>query len=125
QGNIVDFLRTGSLPSKPNVQDAFGQASGALAYTIDVDTGAAAVIEIALPLHPASVSQVERERVLGARAPRDRVADARRMWRDAIERVTIELPPAASRVVNSLYANLGYILVNRDHAGLQPGSRSY
>jgi hypothetical protein len=125
QGNIVDFLRTGSLPSKPNVQDAFGQASGALAYTIDVDTGAAAVVEIALPLHPASVSQVERERVLGARAPRDRVADARRMWRDAIERVTIELPPAASRVVNSVYANVAYILVNRDHAGLQPGSRSY
>ncbi len=47
------------------------------------------------------------------------------MWRDAIERVTIELPPSASRVLNTLYANLGYILVNRDHAGLQPGSRSY
>jgi hypothetical protein len=63
--------------------------------------------------------------LLGARAPRDRTADARRIWRDAIERVTIELPPSASRVVNSLYANLGYVLVNRDHAGLQPGSRSY
>jgi hypothetical protein len=53
------------------------------------------------------------------------VADARRIWRDALERATIELPPSASRVVNSLYANLGYILVNRDHAALQPGSRSY
>ena len=125
QGNIVDFLRDGSLPSVSSVQDPFGQASGALAYTADVDSGAAVVVELALPLQEASISQLEGERVLGARAPRDRVADARRLWRDAIERVTIELPPSASRVVNSLYANLGYVLVNRDHAGLQPGSRSY
>ena len=125
QGNVVDYLREGTLPPGLNVEDAFGHASGALAYTADVDSGSAAVVEIALPLHAASLSQVDRERVLGARAPRDRVADARRMWRDGIERVTIELPASASRVVNTLYANLGYILVNRDHAGLQPGSRSY
>ena len=125
QGNVVDFLRDGSLPPTTSVQDPFGHASGAFVYTADVDSGAAAVVELALPLHEASLSQLERERVLGARAPRDRAADARRLWRDAIERVTIELPPSAARVVNTLYANLGYILVNRDHAGLQPGSRSY
>jgi hypothetical protein len=125
QGNVVDFLRQGKLPAAPNVKDPFGQASGAFSYTADVDTGAALVVELALPLHAASMSQVERERVLGARAPRDRVADARRIWRDATERVAIELPPSASRVVSSLYANLAYVLVNRDHAGLQPGSRSY
>jgi len=125
QGNVVDYLRQGTLPTSSSVQDTFGHASGALAYTVDVDSGAAAVVEVALPLHAASISQLERERVLGARAPRDRVADARRVWRDATERVTIELPSSASRVVSSLYANLGYILVNRDHAGLQPGSRSY
>ena len=107
------------------MRDTFGHASGALAYTANLDSGTVSVVEIALPLHPASVSSVERERLLGARAPRDRGADARRIWRDALERVTIELPPSASRVVNSLYANLGYVLVNRDHAGLQPGSRSY
>ena len=125
QGNVVDYLRAGRLPPAPNVTDAFGHASGALEYSAEVDSGSAAVIEVALPLHPASVPEAERERVLGARAPRDRSADARRAWRDAIERTTIELPPSASRVVSSLYANLGYILVNRDHAGLQPGSRSY
>ena len=125
QGNIVDHLRTGRLPAAQSVRDAFGHASGALAYSADVDSATAVVVEVALPLHPASVAQAERERVLGLRAPRDRVADARRAWRDAIERTTIELPPSASRVVSSLYANLAYILVNRDHAGLQPGSRSY
>ena len=124
QGNVVEYLRAGRLPAAPNVRDAFGHASGALAYSAEVDSATSAVVEVALPLHPASVPQAERERVLGSRAPRDRAADARRIWRDAIERTTIELPPAASRVVGSLYANLAYILVNRDHAGLPPGSRS-
>ncbi|HUQ84609.1 MAG TPA: discoidin domain-containing protein [Gemmatimonadaceae bacterium] len=125
QGNVVDWLRGGQLPSQTNVRDTFGHASGALMFNADVDSGAAAVVELAVPLHAASMSQIERERVLGARAPRDRVADARRAWRDATERVTLELPPSASRVVSSVYANLAYILVNRDRAGLQPGSRSY
>jgi hypothetical protein len=125
QGNVVDYLRAGTPPPNASVQDPFGHASGALAYNVQVDSGAIAVVEVAVPLHAASVSHVERERVLGARAPRDRVADARNIWRDKIERVTIELPVSAARVVNTLYANIGYILVNRDHAGLQPGSRSY
>ena len=125
QGPIVDFLREGRLPDARTVQDAFGHASGAFAYNADVDSGSVAVVELAVPLHPASISQVERERVLGARAPRDRVADARREWRDAVEAAEIELPSSASRVVNSIYANLSYILVNRDGPGLQPGSRSY
>ena len=125
EGNVVDFLRDGRLPATPNVRDPFGHASGALAYTAEVDSGSSAVVEVALPLHAASVSWVERERVLGSRAPRDRVADTRRLWRQAVERVTIELPASATRVVNSVYANLAYILVNRDHAGLQPGSRAY
>ena len=125
QGGVVEYLREGRLPATPNVRDAFGHASGALVYAADVDSASAAVVELALPLHPAALPGVERERVLGARAPRDRVADARRFWREAVERVTIELPASASRVVNSVYANLAYVLVNRDHAGLQPGSRSY
>jgi hypothetical protein len=123
QGNVVDFLRAGHVPAMPNARDSFGQASGALAYSTEVDSGAAAVFELAIPLHPASVSQAERERVLGLRAPRDHVADARRGWRDALERTTIELPSAANPVVHSLYANAGYLLVNRDGAALNGGAR--
>src|SRR5262249_14049187 len=100
-----------------------GQASGAIGYSAEVDSGTAAVFEVAVPLHPASVSQAERERVLGARAPRDRVADARRGWRDAVERTTIELPGGANQAINSLYANAGYLLVNRAGATLNAGAR--
>jgi hypothetical protein len=123
QGNVVEFLREGRVPSTPNARDDFGQASGALAYTVDVDSGTTAVIEVAVPLHAASFAQAERERVLGARAPRDRVADERRVWRDAVERTTIELPPAAADIVNSLYASAAYLLVNREGPALNGGPR--
>lgn len=123
QGNIVDFLRAGRLPSAPNAGDTFRQASGALGYAAEVDSGTAAVFEVAIPLHAAAVSQAERERVLGARAPRDRVAHARRAWREALERTTIELPAVANQVVSSFYANAGYLLVNRDGPALHAGGR--
>jgi hypothetical protein len=35
------------------------------------------------------------------------------------------LPESANRIVNTYKANLAYILINRDKAGIQPGSRSY
>ena len=122
-GNVVESLRTGRVPSTPNARDTFGQASGAISYSAEVDSGTAVVFEVAVPLHAASVSQAERERVLGSRAPRDRVADARRGWREAVERTTIEVPTAANQAVNALYANAGYLLVNRDGAALTAGGR--
>jgi len=125
EGDIVHHLRDGQLPASTSVRDAFGHASGALSYSAEVDSGNAAVVEVALPLHAAALAAALQQRDLASRAPPDRAAEATRIWRAALERTTIELPPSASRVVSSLYANLGYILVNRDHAGLQPGSRSY
>jgi len=49
QGNVVDFLRDGKLPAATTIRDPFGAASGALAYTADVDSGSAAVVELAIP----------------------------------------------------------------------------
>ncbi|MGH9422951.1 MAG: discoidin domain-containing protein, partial [Thermoanaerobaculia bacterium] len=46
-------------------------------------------------------------------------------WRTKLGRLDIQLPPSASRFAESIRANLAYILINRDGAGIQPGSRSY
>jgi hypothetical protein len=96
------------------VADPTGFASGALAYGAQVDSGNAAIVEVAIPLHAASLPRALSQRDLAQRAPRDRSADTRRGWRDAIERVTIEVPRAGAHAINALYANIGYLLVNRD-----------
>ena len=46
-------------------------------------------------------------------------------WRGKISTVSIQLPPSAQEVMETLQANLAWILINRDSAGIQPGSRSY
>jgi hypothetical protein len=46
-------------------------------------------------------------------------------WQERAERVEIQGPPALEPVINTLKAQLGWILVNRDSAAIQPGSRAY
>ena len=46
-------------------------------------------------------------------------------WKSEVEHIKFNLPPSADRIINTYKSNLGYILVNRDKAGIQPGSRSY
>jgi hypothetical protein len=46
-------------------------------------------------------------------------------WRKATRTVSVHLPESAKSIEQSLYAQLAYILVNRDGPAIQPGSRSY
>ncbi|HEY1952097.1 MAG TPA: discoidin domain-containing protein, partial [Gemmatimonadaceae bacterium] len=46
-------------------------------------------------------------------------------WRAKLGPVNITLPPSASRYTQTLRAQLADILINRDGAAIQPGSRSY
>jgi hypothetical protein len=103
-GNVVDSIRAGVLPSASSVDDPTGWASGALAFdhhdvTIDVPLGA---------LTPSRVPSL---------------ADVAASWHAALGDVVIDLPD--KRISESIRANLGWILVNRDGPSIQPGARSY
>ncbi|HXG73038.1 MAG TPA: hypothetical protein VNJ04_20785, partial [Gemmatimonadaceae bacterium] len=53
------------------------------------------------------------------------LARTRAEWREKLGRVTIGLPSSGQRHIETMRANLAYILINRDGAAIQPGSRSY
>jgi hypothetical protein len=55
----------------------------------------------------------------------DVLAATLKWWTEKLGRVDIQLPPSASKFSESIRSNLAYILINRDGAGIQPGSRSY
>jgi F5/8 type C domain-containing protein/alpha-L-rhamnosidase-like protein len=123
EGSIVTWLRAGALPVVKKVVDPVGLASAAIRYDIvyDVALEPGAVsdsVEIEIPLtvpHPTP-----------SREPFGAGHDAERaVWRELLGRVRIELPPSALRHVQTLRANLAYILINRDGPAIQPGSRSY
>lgn len=120
-GEIVEHLSKGVLPSTPHVEDELGLASGALEYRYALPAGGWQSWHVLVPMH--------RE---GAPASADRTAygDAsfartRAMWHEQLDRVKITLPAGQERIVQSIRANLAYILINRDGSAIQPGSRCY
>jgi glycogen debranching enzyme len=46
-------------------------------------------------------------------------------WSREVNRVGLSLPASAAELVNTFKSTQGYILVNADGAGIQPGSRTY
>ncbi len=140
EGNIVDWLRTGKLPAPISVTDHTGHASAAFAYSLELGPRAtSSPIDIAIPLHggdlnPAVLLSASRPGAaatttllpgMAETAVSAQMEKARADWRAKLGRVSIVLPPSASRYTETMRANLAYILINRDGAAIQPGSRSY
>ncbi|HTL05929.1 MAG TPA: discoidin domain-containing protein [Gemmatimonadales bacterium] len=121
-GDVVGFLRRHGLPTATSVRDRFGAASGALAWPLSLAVGDSATVAVELPLVRG------REALLASRGPRAtdsalRVALDR--WSARIDRGTIRLPAAGSRLAQTIVTVLGHILINRDGPAIQPGSRAY
>lgn len=123
-GGAAEILLAHPLPPRTGIHDASGFTSGVLVYRGELGPGAARTIDLVVPLDgpdeppaapaldPADWYQRERERV----------ADA---WREKLNRISISLPAQGTELANSLRTALAHVLINRDGAALQPGSRSY
>jgi hypothetical protein len=111
-----DWLLSSSAPSQ--VHDDTGFASGALLYRLEIPAGGHRDVSIDLPQHPATGKAL----VPVSAAAVDVVADE---WREKLNRVQITVPPAAQSYVDTMRSALAHVIINRDGAGLQPGSRSY
>lgn len=140
EGNIVDWLRAGQLPTRNFVVDPAGHSSAAFAYQLELaPRSTSSPIDIAVPLHGGdlTVSQLTAARPSGAPKPLSIMPgmgetnisylydDVRSQWRSKLARTSITLPASASRYTETMRANLAYILINRDGPAIQPGSRSY
>ncbi|HUQ48902.1 MAG TPA: discoidin domain-containing protein, partial [Gemmatimonadaceae bacterium] len=126
-GNIVDMLRTNALPTARAATDKLGRATGALAWKIDLGAGRDTTIDVAIPLHDAGPTCMHGLSLEGCRGSwtSDQLTSTKKWWTEKLGKLDIQLPRSASRFAESIRANLAYILINRDGAGIQPGSRSY
>ena len=119
RGDIVTSLRRGLLPDASTVTDHFGAASGALSYPMRLAPGASRDVWIAIPWYATA------GRAMTVTTAEAALTATRREWTSTLDGVHIELPPAGARFVESIKANLAYMLITRDGAALQPGARSY
>jgi hypothetical protein len=119
EGDVTEYLALGRLPPSPRVSDPFGYASGALAWELELAPGAERTIDLVVPLHPASGPD------LGAGAFDRALADSSREWREKLDRVSVTLTESAQTLARTMKTALAHVLINRDRAAIQPGSRSY
>ena len=126
EGDVVtDFLRDDRLPAHTHVTDPLERASGALAYRLELPAGAGDEVDLVVPLHQRPEVPPERTDAAWRAEVDARFAACRAAWRARADRVSLRIPGAADDVARALEAQLGWILVNRDSAGIQPGSRAY
>jgi hypothetical protein len=134
EGELVDWLRrnAGGLrrlppPDPAAVADTLGGASAALSWQLDLRQGADTTIDVAIPLHGSRPACATAASIDGCRKgwTASQLTETSATWRKQLDIVGIDLPKSASRISNSIRANLAWILINRDGPSIQPGSRSY
>jgi hypothetical protein len=101
--------------------DGQGLAGAALRWTFQLAPGESRSVAVALPLAGDAAAPARADDDW-ARARLDTVASS---WRERLNRVVLVLPADAQPVVNTLRSSLAHILMSRDGAALQPGTRSY
>ncbi len=126
EGDVVaDYLREDRLPPRTHATDLLERASGALAWRLELAAGAEDEVDLVIPLHDRPAAPPERTDGAWRAEVEARLAACREAWRTRADRMSLRLPGAAADIARALEAQLGWILVNRDSAGIQPGSRSY
>ncbi|HZP42542.1 MAG TPA: discoidin domain-containing protein [Candidatus Binatia bacterium] len=125
-GAVTHFLGGGRVPPHPEVSDPHGFASAALRYNLYLEAHGHAEVDLAIPFHEPRIAALTTQ--AGDRASAiaaEREEEVRRSWARTLGGVELQLPPDGTKVVDTLRSTLGYILVNRDGAGLHPGPRNY
>jgi hypothetical protein len=120
-------LTTGRTASAPDqvLSDATGLASGALIYQVSLAPGEAKSFGFTSSLgEPGLIAEIVSGRDAAAiiRTEQDEAAAA---WREKLDRFDLITPPEGQRIADTMKTSLAHMLMSRQGARLQPGTRSY
>ena len=123
QEAITDHVRRGELPDRSQVTDAFGHASAALRFDLDLPPSSARDVYLAIPFGTLDfgAADVGRRGTSGAEA----FETAVRLWEEKLGRVEVRLPSRWQGYADTLATAVAHVLINRDGPALQPGPRRY
>jgi hypothetical protein len=120
-GNLVDLIRNESLPLESGVRDMKGMANGVMKYVMSLEPGEKTGFYLEVPFYSRDTYFVIENNEM---VEKD-FQESSEFWKTKVDHIQFNLPPSADRIINTYKSNLVYILINRDKAGVQPGSRSY
>jgi hypothetical protein len=122
-GEIVARIAQQHWPQATTVHDDSGYASGALVYRLKLAAYASAEVAIAVPLSGAMSPTPSSSSSLQWLDQQQ--ADVAADWREKLNRIGLHLPLAGQALADTLRTALAHILISRDGAALQPGTRAY
>jgi hypothetical protein len=120
EGNLVELIREGKMPQNKTASDKNGLANAAVRYSLHLAPGQSTELYAAVPFYPFLEEINPSEMNIS-----EEFTKSNEFWKEKVGHINFNLPPSADRIVNTYKSNLAYILINRDKAGIQPGSRSY
>jgi len=128
EGDITTFLLENKIPQTKSISDERGLASGCLKYSFNLDKGEMKTIYLAVPYSKFETNLLPI--VPFGEGPREErinqlISVNKNFWEEKLNHIKFNLPESADKIINTWKSNLAYILINRDKAGIQPGSRSY
>jgi hypothetical protein len=121
EGNCVDQLRIGKLPLNKSVFDKSGLANGVVKYSFHLSPGEHSGFFVVVPFYGKNPG----EEKINYDTIAKEAAGVTEFWKTKTGHIRFNLPSSADQIVNTYRSNLAYILINKDKAGFQPGSRSY
>lgn len=121
RGNIVETIRQNKIPERKSIFDNEKLANGVLQYSFNLLPGEKYIVYLAIPFY----EEKFLEENLTEEIVENKFIETKDFWKSKVGHIKFNLPKTADRIVNTYKSNLAYILINRDKAGLQPGSRSY
>ena len=120
-GNIVALLKDQKFNRQTSVTDAASLASGVMRYAMTLQPKETKVLYIKSPYYNTKSNSTEITNELVSKEFDSSV----NYWSKRMDYVKFNLPASADKLIDTYKSQLVYILINRDKAGFQPGSRSY
>jgi hypothetical protein len=121
EANPVDLIRKGIVPLSKTLDDENGLANGIMKYDFHLGPHQSDGFFLTVPFYEGTMAEAT---CYDENTPAE-CNKAVDFWNKKTGHIQFNLPASADRIVNTYRANLAYILINRDKAGIQPGSRSY
>ncbi len=123
QGDIVEQLANKKELSSAAASSSAGMASAVFQYSFNLKPNDSLVVIAAVPFY-------QEGNIWDTTSPtplqfQNELNHERSFWKRRLNTVKFTLPKEAQRYIDIMRSNLGYILINKDRFGFQPGSRSY
>ena len=113
----MQHLFNNKFPTAKSLKSEEGLISGALEYSLKVNSNQTASIRLAIPLHK------NENEITFNKSFKEVKTSQIKYWKEKLDKVGFSL--GNKEVEHTLKAQIGYILLNQDGIVIQPGSRNY